>query len=210
MDRPPEPEDSLCHRLRGKGGTKYQRGNGWWCRNGAAPRPGFRRFKRFCPLAAGRFRGCGIVLWDDKFYMPLRGIKTIQPGCARGKCTPSAYGTSPGGGGLLSASLSANLSHSLLSAAKTSPSGGSTAAGGDRGAFPTPAGRLYGLSATDRRHLYWRPRGANLHLPFTIYPKLLRRLTSDCLIACLLPTDWYSAPFSLLTTLTEILRLRSG
>ena len=123
MDRPPEPEDSLCHRLRGKGGTKYQRGNGWWCRNGAAPRPGFRRFKRFCPLAAGRFRGCGIVLWDDKFYMPLRGIKTIQPGCARGKCTPSAYGTSPGGGGLLSASLSANLSHSLLSAAKTSPSG---------------------------------------------------------------------------------------
>ena len=62
--------------------------------------------------------GCGVALWDDKFYMPLRGIKTIQPGCARGKCTPSAYGTSPGGGGLLSASLSANLSRSLLSAAK--------------------------------------------------------------------------------------------
>ena len=25
--------------------------------------------------------------------------KTVQPGFARGKCTPSAYGTSPGGGG---------------------------------------------------------------------------------------------------------------
>ena len=84
----------------------------------APPRPGFRGFKGFCPLAAGRFRGCGIALSGDEFYMPLRGIKTRQPGCARGKCTPSAYGTSPGGGGLLSASLSANLSRSLLSAAK--------------------------------------------------------------------------------------------
>ena len=49
--------------------------------------------------------------------------KTIQPPFGRGKCTPSAYGTSPGGGGLLYASLSANLSCSIYSAARTSPSG---------------------------------------------------------------------------------------
>ena len=40
-----------------------------------------------------------------------------------GKCTPSAYGTSPGGGGLLYAYPCANLSRSLYSAARTSPSG---------------------------------------------------------------------------------------
>ena len=42
---------------------------------------------------------------------------------ARGKYTPSAYGTSPGGGGLLYTSLSANLSCSLSKGWKTSPSG---------------------------------------------------------------------------------------
>ena len=150
----------------------------------APPRPGFRGFKGFCPPSAGGFRGlwCG-AFRAMSFIISLRGIKTRQPGCARGKCTPSAYGTSPGGGGLLSASLNANLSRSLLSAAKTSPSGGSTAAGGDRGAFPTPAGRLYGLSAADRRHLYGARRVPTFiyHLPFTIFPKLLLRLTSDCL-----------------------------
>ncbi len=39
------------------------------------------------------------------------------------KYTPSAYGTSPGGGGLLYAFPCANLSRSLHSGAKTSPSG---------------------------------------------------------------------------------------
>ena len=38
------------------------------------------------------------------------------------------------------------ISTSRHSAAKTSPSGGSTAAGGDRGAFPTGEARLYGFS----------------------------------------------------------------
>ena len=42
----------------------------------------------------------------------------------RWKCTPSAYGTSPGGGGLLSAQLSANLSCSFYSDGKSPPSGG--------------------------------------------------------------------------------------
>lgn len=85
--------------------------------------------------------------WDNKtFTTGLRPRKTgqtrfarwksIQPPYRRGKCTPSAYGTSPGGGGLLYASLSTNLSCSIYSAARTSPSGESTAAGGDRGAFP--------------------------------------------------------------------------
>ena len=41
------------------------------------------------------------------------------------KCTPSAAcgGVSPGGGDFLSASLSANLSRSVYSGARTSPSG---------------------------------------------------------------------------------------
>ena len=69
----------------------------------------------------------------------------------------------PGGGGLLSASLSANLSRSLLSAAKTSPSGGSTAAGGDRGAFPTPAGRLYGFYSAKRNYKTHRSKGRYHH-----------------------------------------------
>ena len=42
---------------------------------------------------------------------------------ARWKCTPSAYGTSPGGGGLLSTYRSANLSRSVFSGGKSSPSG---------------------------------------------------------------------------------------
>ena len=74
------------------------------------------------------------------------------------KCTPipAFGGTSPGGGSLLSAYLSANLSCSFHSAAKISPSGGDAAAGGRRGAFPTrqrrglhvflrPSGRLFGF-----------------------------------------------------------------
>jgi hypothetical protein len=55
---------------------------------------------------------------------PWRDWKTCQPGFARWKCTPSAYGTSPGGGGLFSASLSANLSRSLFNGGKSSPFGG--------------------------------------------------------------------------------------
>ena len=83
-----------------------------------------QKVQKVLPACSGQVQRVVVRrLSGDEFYMPLRGIKTIQPGCARGKCTPSAYGTFPGGGGLLSASLSANLSHSLLSAAKTSPSG---------------------------------------------------------------------------------------
>ena len=87
---------------------------------------------------------------------------------ARWKCTPSAYGTSPGGGGFLSASLSANLSCSLYSAARISPSGGG-AAGDRRGAFPTgaarfacfpfaPLARLYGFIQTGAAGAHHNPR----------------------------------------------------
>ena len=166
--------------------------------------PGSEGSKGSARLQRAGSEGCGVALSSDEFYNfasrnknHTTGLRPweMHPFCLRHLSTGKrltrfsvAYGSlrivfacHPGGGGLLSASLSANLSHSLLSAAKTSPSGGSTAAGGDRGAFPMPTGRLYGFSAADRRHLYWRPRGANLHLPFTIFPKLLRRLMSDCL-----------------------------
>jgi hypothetical protein len=65
---------------------------------------------------------------DKTFITALTGEgKTSQPPFGRGKCTPSAAfgGTSPGGGGLLSAYPCANLSCSLYSGEKTSPSGGS-------------------------------------------------------------------------------------
>ena len=54
-------------------------------------------------------------------------IKTGSRPGGRWKCTPSAAfgGTSPRGGGLLSAYPCANLSCSLYSGKKTSPSGGS-------------------------------------------------------------------------------------
>ena len=58
---------------------------------------------------------------------------------ARWKCTPlgaNAPPFPPVGGTLLYASLCANLSCSLHSAARISPSGGDAAAGGRRGAFP--------------------------------------------------------------------------
>ena len=91
----------------------------------------------------------GVVspFWAMSFIISLREMKTIQPPtgvknrqtgpAARWKCTPSAYGTSPGGGGLLSAYPCDNLSCSIYRRWKTSPFGGSTSEGGDRGAFPS-------------------------------------------------------------------------
>ena len=85
--------------------------------------------------------------------------RTTGP-AARWKCTPIPLrGLPPKGGSLLSAFLSANLSQSLYSAARISPSGEDAAAGGRRGAFPTPvravclfsprpSGRLYGFIHT--------------------------------------------------------------
>ena len=57
-------------------------------------------------------------------------------------------------------SASGLISISRHSAAKTSPSGGSTAAGGDRGAFPTGAARLYGFHFVKRNYKIHRPKGA--------------------------------------------------
>ena len=49
------------------------------------------------------------------------------------------------------------ISISRHSIARTSPSGGSSAAGGDRGAFPTPPGRLYGFIQTGGAAAYHHP-----------------------------------------------------
>ena len=57
----------------------------------------------------------------------------------------------PRRGGLLSAYPCANLSRSLYCAAKTSPSGGSTAVGGDRGAFPRAKGANVWFFPPERR-----------------------------------------------------------
>ena len=69
--------------------------------------------------------------------LSMVAAKTVQPGLRPVGNAPLLVlrTTSPGGGSLLSAFLSANLSQSLYSAAKISPSGGDAAAGGRRGAF---------------------------------------------------------------------------
>ena len=93
-------------------------------------------------------------------------VKTKQPGFARGNAPLSVLRTTspkgkhvtgfsgrfaplriqflchPGGGSLIYAYPCANLSRSLYSAAKISPSGGEAAEGGRRGAFPAGEARL--------------------------------------------------------------------
>ena len=87
-----------------------------------------------------------------------KAAKPLQPGLRPVGNAPLLVlrTTSPGGGSLLSVHPSANLSSTKRRTAITSPSGGSTAAGGDRGAFHSPvravgllslrpSGRLYGF-----------------------------------------------------------------
>ena len=109
------------------------------------------RVLRFdAPLARGlwyrRFTAAegGLKIIEGRHYdktkqpRPWREKENRQTGpLARWKYTPipACGGTSPGGGSLLSAFLSASLSHSLYSTARISPSGGDAAAGGRRGAF---------------------------------------------------------------------------
>ena len=121
------------------------------------------------------------------------------------KCTPSAYGTSPresvsrnfqspcgslqisfachpGGGGLLSASLSANLSRSLYSGARSSPLRGKGGASAPKGVhFPRAKGAV-GLFSHGRKPgcmvlSYWRPS----------FPKGAHHLRSRSSIPALLP-----------------------
>ena len=81
---------------------------------------------------------------------PWRDWKTCQPGFARWKCTPipACGGISPGGGSLLYASLSANLSRSLFNGGKSSPFGGKVVPKVPKGVhFLAPKARLFGFPA---------------------------------------------------------------
>ena len=75
---------------------------------------------------------------------PFRRKNHTTAPLARGNAPllPPAAASPPEGEIFFSASLSANLSRSVYSGARTSPSGGSTAVGGDRGAFPTGEARF--------------------------------------------------------------------
>ena len=66
------------------------------------------------------------------FHLKVKRLTMI---CASLSLLQIMFAVHPGGGSFLSASLSANLSHSLYSAARISPSGGDAAEGGRRGAF---------------------------------------------------------------------------
>ena len=102
--------------------------------------------------------------------------KTVQPGLRPVGNAPLwvLRTTSPGGGSLFPASLSANLCHSFYSAARISPSGGDAAKGGRRGAFPSrhrPGWHVFPppTRAVVKVLSYWRPfflKGAH-HNPRT-------------------------------------------
>ena len=100
-------------------------------------------------MGAGRWRQFEFMAAAERKpnnRAPPGGKQANRP-VGRLKCTPSAAYRRrlPRRGRFALHSASGLISISRHSAAKTSPSGGSTAAGGDRGAFPTGAARLYGF-----------------------------------------------------------------
>ena len=103
--------------------------------------------------------------------------ETVQPGLWPVGNAPLLVLTphlSPGGGTLLYASLCANLSCSLHSAARISPSGGDAAAGGRRGAFPSRRRRglpVFPPPARAAPRFYQKRRLFSLRAPpsFTIH-----------------------------------------
>ena len=179
--------------------------------------------------------------------MPPAGGKTIQPGFARGKqanrpagdgnapLLPPAAASPPEGEICSTVSFSANLSCSLCRGWKTSPSGGSTAVGGDRGAFPTGAspvglfsfarqGGCLGLIKSGGRHYFKAAhrRGKKRHKAANHRNEVLtdeskgitpesagsRKLEADCLHLYpqrLLPAHWYLIAFLSYASRTEIL-----
>ena len=131
-------------------------------------------------MGAGQWRQCEFMAAAERkpYNRASPGGKPANRPVGRLKCTPSAayrrrlstgkrltrfsgrfcsptnhVRLPPRRGRFALHSASGLISISRHSAAKTSPSGGSTAAGGDRGAFPTGAARLYGFPAAVRRHI---------------------------------------------------------
>ena len=85
------------------------------------------------PLQGLHNRNAPLFPYGD-FHLKVKRLTMI---CASLSLLQIMFAVHPGGGSFLSASLSSNLSHSLYSAARISPSGGDAAAGGRRGAFPS-------------------------------------------------------------------------
>ena len=108
-------------------------------------------------MGAGRWRQFEFMAAAERkpYNRASPGGKQANRPVGRLKCTPSAADRRrlPRRGRFALHSASGLISISRHSAAKTSPSRGSTAAGGDRGAFPTGAARLYGFPAAVRRHI---------------------------------------------------------
>ena len=100
-------------------------------------------------MGAGQWRQCEFMAAAERKpnNRASPGGKQANRPVGRLKCTPSAAYRRrlPRRGRFALHSASGLISLSRHSAAKTSPSGGSTAAGGDRGAFPTGAARFYGF-----------------------------------------------------------------
>ena len=115
-------------------------------------------------VGAGQWRQCEFMAAAERKpnNRASPGGKQANRPVGRLKCTPSAAYRRrlPRRGRFALHSASGLISISRHSAAKTSPSGGSTAAGGDRGAFPTGAARLYGFHFVKRNYKIHRPKGA--------------------------------------------------
>ena len=84
------------------------------------------------------------------FHLKVKRLTMI---CASLSLLQIMFAVHPGGGSLLSASLSANLCRSLYSAARISPSG--AAKGGRRGAFPTRQRRGWLVFPSPARAVVW-------------------------------------------------------
>ena len=134
---------------------------------------GFRRFRRFKGLWY-RPLGDEFICRLSAAALPI-GSENQTTSLRSWKCTPSAYGTSPGGGGLLSASLSANLSRSLYSSARSSPFGGKVVRQHQKGCISlAPKARL-ACFPTGESPVVWFYHTGALHFqraPTTLDPDL--------------------------------------
>ena len=112
---------------------------------------GFKGFRRFCPLPAGGFKGCGIALWAMSFICRLwrqrcqRQRKPNNRACGPLEMHPFCLRHLPRRGRFALHSAFVLISISKHNAAKTSPSGGSGAQHPKGCISIAPQARLYGF-----------------------------------------------------------------
>ena len=142
-------------------------GRGLWPRGrSAAQVQRVQRVQRVLPASSGRVQR----VWYRRFaamsfYMLPAGGKSLHNRASPVEMHPfwCCAPPFPRRGNFTLRSVLELISTPMESAAKTSPSGEGAAEGGRRGAFPTPAGRLYGFIQTGGAAAHHHPLNP-LHL----------------------------------------------